>query len=230
MTKIYPLRKVFELQVRVTESHAKKSILYAQEILNIKKESRSLLEKYKIPYSLLGQCLRKARIDGMDYSIHYLDLLEQHNNIASHIKFNDAKSIFEIGGGFGINIHLLLENYKNIKKVLYLEIPPVLYVGTQYLKAFYGNAVSDYRTLKHLNPITFSKDDNLEIFCIAPWQIERFESAVDIFMNAHSFVEMPHDVVDNYVDHISRFPEAVNAAIALTTYDGFDRKYTFHPR
>jgi len=28
-----------------------------------------------------------------------------------------------------------------------------------------------------------------------PWQIEKFESAVDIFMNSNSFVEMP-----NYID------------------------------
>ena len=63
---------------------------------------------------------------------------------------------FEIGGGVGTNVHLVLENYKNIRKVLYLDIPPNLYVGTQYLKAFYGNAVSDYRTLKTLDSIKFS--------------------------------------------------------------------------
>ena len=115
LTKTYPLSKIYESQVRWTESYANESITYAQEILNIKEKTRNLLKKYTIPYSLLGKCLRKVDIDGHDYSIHYLNLLEQHDNIASRIKFNDAYSVFEIGGGFGTNIHLLLENYKNIQ-------------------------------------------------------------------------------------------------------------------
>ena len=228
-TKTYPLSRIYESQVRRTESYANECIIYAQEILNRNEKTRNLLKKYTIPYSLLGKCLRKVKIDGYDYSIHYLSLLEQLDSVASHIKFNDACSIFEIGGGFGANIHLLLENYKNIRKVVYLEIPPTLYVGTQYLKAFYGTAVFDYRALKHLDSIKFSADNNIEIYCIAPWQIEKLECAVDIFMNSHSFVEMPKNVVKNYVDKFNGFPESINAAIALTTYDGFDLNTTFHP-
>lgn len=229
LTKIYPLSKLFESQVQWTKSFANESIIYAQEMLNLKERNRQILNKYSVPPSLLGNCLRKAKIDGQDYSIHYLSLLEQHDNIASHIDFNKARSIFEIGGGFGVNVHLLLENYKNIRKVLYLDIPPNLYVGTQYLKAFYGNAVSDYRALRHRDSIKFSANDDLEIYCIAPWQIEIFESPIDIFMNAHSFVEMPKNVVKNYADKFNRFPEAANAAIALTTYDCFDLNTTYHP-
>ena len=181
-----------------------------------------------MPYSLLGRCQSKVVIDGHDYSIHYLDLLEQHDNIASQIRFNDAHAVFEIGGGFGTNIHLLLENYRNIRKVLYLDIPPNLYVGTQYLKSFYDTAVFDYRDLKHLGSIEFSADDTMEILCIAPWQIERFRGTIDIFMNSHSFVEMPKNVVKNYVDKFSGFSGSKDAAIALTTYDNFDLNTTFH--
>ena len=123
----------------------------------------------------------------------------------------------------------MLENYKNIRKVLYLDIPPNLYVGTQYLKAFYGTAVLGYRSTKHLDSIKFSTDDNIEIFCIAPWQIEKFKSGVDVFMNSNSFIEMPINVVNNYVENFNGFPESINAAIALTTYDGFDLNTTFHP-
>lgn len=228
VTETYPLSRIYESQVRKTASYANVSIIYAQEILNMKEKTRNLIKGYTIPYSLLGKCLRKANIDGHDYSMYYLQLLERHDNIASRIKFNDAKSIFEIGGGFGANVHLLLENYKNIRKVLYLDIPPNLYVGTQYLKAFYGSAVSDYRTLKHLSSIQFSTDNNIEIFCIAPWQIEKCESAVDIFMNSYSFVQIPKNVVKNYVDNFNRFPESRNAAIALTTCD-LDQTALFHP-
>jgi len=229
VTNVYPLSKIYDEQVRWTESYAKGSITCVQEILNLKERARYLLKKNVMPYSLLGGCLQKANIDELEFSVHYLNLLEQHDNIASHIKFNDAKSIFEIGGGFGANIHILLENYKNIKKVLYLDIPPNLYIGTQYLKAFYGHAVFDYRALKNQDSIKFSANDDLEIFCIAPWQIEKFESAVDIFMNSHSFVEMQNHVIKNYTDILKKFPESKNTAIALTTYDSFDLNTTLHP-
>jgi len=225
----YPLSITYKTQIQRTEGYASETIAYAQEILKVKERTRNLLKKYTIPYSLLGKCLKKASIDGQEYSTHYLNILEQHDNIASRIDFNNAKAVFEIGGGFGTNIHLLLENYKNIRKVLYLDIPPNLYVGTQYLKAFYGEAVLDYKVLRGRDSTKFSSDDSLEILCIAPWQIEKFESAVDIFMNSHSFVEMPKNVVKNYIDKFNGFPESINAAIALTTYDNFDLNTTFYP-
>ncbi len=128
-----------------------------------------------------------------------------------------------------VNIHLLLENYKNIRKVLYLDIPPNLYVGTQYLKSFYGPAVLDYRTLKLRDSIKFSSDDSIEIFCITPWQIEKFRSSIDIFLNSHSFVEMPKSVIKNYIYYFNGFPGSINSAIALTTYSNFDLNTTFHP-
>ena len=226
---IFPMSIIYESQVRLTESYAKKNITYLSEVLNLKGKVQYLIEKYNVPYSLLGECLKKSKIDNQEFSLHYLDLLEQHHNISLRINFKEAKSVFEIGGGFGANIHLLLENYKNIRKVLYLDIPPNLYVGTQYLKAFYGDAVVDYKTLRNNTTIKFSPNDKLEIFCIMPHQIERFNSEIDIFMNSHSFVEMPKNVVKNYVDNFYKFPNSKNAAIALTTYDCFDLTTTFHP-
>lgn len=229
LTTTYPLNKIYDAQVQWTKGWAEKSMDQLQEILNTNEKVRNLIKKYTLPYSLLGECRRKVAIDGHEYSAHYLDLLEQHDNIASQIKYQDAYSVFEIGGGFGINIHLLLENYKNIRKVLYLDIPPNLYVGTQYLKAFFGAAVSDYKSLRHLDSMEFSADDTREILCIAPWQIEKFRGKIDIFMNSHSFVEMPKDVVKNYADRFSGFMDSKDSAIALTTYDGFNLKTTFDP-
>ncbi len=228
LANTYPLSNLFEAQIRWTKLYANKSIIYAQEILNLKEKTKELLGKYHIPYSLLGKCSAKAKVNGRDLSIHYLDILEQHNNIAQHINFNEAKSIFEIGGGFGANIHLLIENYKNIRKILYLDIPPNLYVGTQYLKAFYGNAIVDFRSLRNRDSIKFSENDDLEIFCIAPWQIETFESPVDIFMNSRSFVEMPKTIVGNYVDKFEGLPGSTNSAIALTTYKDSDSDRILH--
>ncbi|NMC99180.1 MAG: putative sugar O-methyltransferase [Bacteroidales bacterium] len=228
-TKIYPFNKIYDAQVRMTESYANQCIIYAQEILNLNDKPKYLLKKYNVPYSILGNCLNKVKIEDNYHSIHYLNLLEQHDNIAKFIDFKNAFSVFEIGGGFGINIHLLLENYKNIKKVLYLDIPPNLYVGTQYLKAFFGDCVYDYNALKNQDSIKFSKENKLEVFCIAPWQIEKFADSIDIFMNSHSFVEMPKNIIKNYVEKIMAFPNSSKCSIALTTYDNFDTGTTIHP-
>lgn len=229
LTKIFPVNRIFDSQVRLTEVRANEAIAYAQEVIRLKEKDRRLLEKYLVPYSLVGKCLTKAEIDGQGYSTHYLSLLEQHDNIASHIDFKKAYSIFEIGGGFGTNVHLLLENYKNIRKVLYLDIPPNLYVGTQYLKAFYGDSVIDYRASRDLKSIKFSDDETLEIYCIAPWQIENFAGTIDVFMNSHSFVEMPKEVARNYAAKFSGFSESADAAIALTTYGWYNLDSTYLP-
>ncbi len=228
-TTVFPSNIIYDRQVQLTRGYAHECNLLAQEILTLQPKTKELLQTYQIPYSLLGECFSKVTINDQEYSLHYLNLLEQHSNIAKHINFHKIHSVFEIGGGFGVNIHLLLENYSNIKKVLYLDIPPNLYIGTQYLKAFYGDSVIDYSRSKNLDSIKFTKDENLEIFCITPWQIENFNDSVDIFMNSHSFVEMPQEIVKNYADKVNKFPESENTAIVLVSYDYFDLNTTFHP-
>ncbi len=229
LAKAFPVSKIFASQVQLTSVHANNSIQLAQEVAKLKIKYCSIFEKYSIPYSLLGGCLTKAEINGSYYSTHYLNLLDQHDKIASRINFSKVHTLFEIGGGFGANVHLLLHNYKNIKKVLYLDIPPNLYVGTQYLKSFYGNAVIDYKTSKNMSLIGFKDDDSLEIYCIAPWQIEQFAGSIDVFINSHSFVEMPEIVVQNYARKFSNFYGSDESAIALTSYDCFNLDSTFQP-
>ncbi|WP_292471259.1 putative sugar O-methyltransferase [Methanolobus sp.] len=228
-TKLFPFSKIYDAQLAQTRNYAAESIRNCQENLNSKPRVRELLGKYRLPYSLLGGCKKAVNINGQDYAIHYLNVLEQHDNVAAHIRYDMARTVFEIGGGFGVNVHLLIENYPNIRKVIYLDIPPNLYVGTQYLKAFYGEAVSDCRKFQNLETIKFTDTDDLEIFCIAPWQIEKLQAQVDIFINAHSFVEMPKDIVSNYAHHIMRLNSSDKSAIALISYDLFDLTTTFDP-
>lgn len=229
-TELYPFNKIYTSQVTLTKSYLNESLFFQNEYIKTNKIAKELIGKYKLPYSLLGGCISKGSIDNKEYSIHYLNLLQQHDFMTNYIDFKQINSVFEIGGGFGINIHLLLENYPNIKKVLYLDIPPHLYIGTQYLKSFYGGSVVDYNQTKDLNEIVFSKNNDLEIICIAPWQIESFRSSIDIFMNAHSFVEMPKKVIGNYVNQLKKFKNFKETIIALTSYDEENLETTFNPQ
>ena len=66
-------------------------------------------------------------------------MADRVNKIAGIFDFNEIRSYFEIGGGFGANIHFLITNYPNIKKIIYLDAVPNIYVGTEYLKFHYKN-------------------------------------------------------------------------------------------
>lgn len=92
--------------------------------------TRELLAKYVLPNSTKGGCLDTLSVDGRIISRHYLNLLDQHDRVAAVVDFRNARSVCEIGGGFGVNLHILIENYPNLRKFVYLDIVPNLYVGT----------------------------------------------------------------------------------------------------
>ena len=228
--QIFPFNTFYNSQTKLTKNYASRFINYSQQLISKDRRIPFLLEKYIMPYSLLGESVYNLHYENTEYSIHYLNLLEQHDNISSHIDFTKTSTIFEIGGGFGCNIHLLIENYPNIRKVIYLDIPPNLYVGTQYLKAFYDSSVIDYNHLRNSQSIQFSSNDDLEILCIPPWLIERLDCNIDVFINSHSFVEMPIEVVNNYITHIMKLPESQFTSFILISYDNFDLKTTLDPK
>ena len=153
-------------------------------------------------------------------------LADRINKLSKSFKFENITSFFEIGGGFGTNIHFLITNFPNIKKILYLDAVPNIYVGTEYLRHHYKDKVKDYLVLRNLDKINFSKYNELEILCIPPWLIEKVDVEIDHFHNAASFVEMPKSVINNYVKFIKKFK---TKEISLISYDGFDLKTTFNP-
>lgn len=228
INNVFPLNKAYENQVNLTKHYFATDLSLTAEVLKLRKRIDYLLSRYKIPYSLLGGCIAKVKLRDDEIALRYLETLSEHDYAAQHLDFERVKSCFEIGGGFGVNIHLLLTNYENIRKVIYLDIPPNLYVGTQYLKAFFGASVADYQEVQRRKSLAFAAGDRLEILCIAPWQIEWLEDEPDILINSHSFVEMPKAVVKNYAHKaVGRF-SAQKAAIVLTSYSTFDPSTRFH--
>ena len=153
-------------------------------------------------------------------------MADRIEKLSKSFNFKVIKSFFEIGGGYGANIHFLITNFPNIKKVIYLDVVPNIFVGTTYLKYHFGKKVKDYIELKNLNRISFSKNDELEILCIPPWLIERVDAEIDHFHNASSFVEMPKEIIKNYVKFIKNFK---SKEISIISYADFDIKTTFNP-
>ena len=220
------LNIIFNSQLKLTKSYIQSFLLNKSLVYENDSNVRDLLKKYKFENTTEFGCISSFKYLNKKYSCHYLDMADRINKLSKQFNFNDISSFFEIGGGFGANVHFLITNFPNIKKILYLDVVPNIYVGTQYLRRFYKDNIKDYLDLKNLDTITFSKNNELEILCIPPWLIEKVDANIDHFHNAASFVEMPKKIVENYVKFIRKFK---TKEISLISYDRFDLKTTFNP-
>tara|TARA_Y100001970_G_scaffold260899_1_gene343430 strand:+ start:8203 stop:9225 length:1023 start_codon:yes stop_codon:yes gene_type:complete len=164
-----------------------------------------LINKYEFEKTTEFGCISKFKKNEKEYSCKYITTADTIDLISKKHDLNKIYKFFEIGGGFGSNIHFMLTNFKNIKKIIYLDVASNLFVGTEYLRNFYGNSVKDYLQLCDKSVIKFEENDSLEIICIPPWMIKNLEIEIDHFHNSHSFVEMPKKSVENYVKYINKF-------------------------
>ena len=199
------LKTIFNSQLKLTKSYIKSFLLNKSIVYENDRNVHDLLKKYKFENTTEFGCVSSFKYLNKKYSCHYLEMADRISKLSKQFNFNDISSLFEIGGGFGANIHFLITNFPNIKKILYLDVVPNIYVGTQYLRRFYKDNIKDYSDLKNLDTISFSKNNELEILCIPPWLIEKVDDNIDHFHNAASFVEMPKKIVENYVKFIRKF-------------------------
>lgn len=165
---------------------------------------RKVRSQYDFPVTTNGGCVDVLNLDGWEISIGYANQFMRIFNCEKEADFKKISSMFEIGGGFGAHAHMMVHMNPNIRKYLYVDIPPMLYVATQYLKNFFGDNVIDYNRTRLLEEIKFNDNDELEIVCIPPWQLKNFRGSIDSFWNAASFSEMSSEIVENYGNLMSR--------------------------
>ena len=220
------LNKVFNGQLNLTQNYINNFIKNQAIVYQNSKNVENLINKYHFKNTTEFGCVQIFEYLGEKYSTIYLQMADRIEKLSKSFNFKNINSFFEIGGGFGANVHFLITNFPNIKKILYLDAVPNIYVGTKYLEHHFGKKVKNYLDLKNLDKITFQNNDELEILCIPPWLIEKVDVKIDHFHNAASFVEMPKIVIDNYVKFIKKFK---TREISLISYDGYDLKTTFNP-
>ena len=220
------LNKIFNGQLNLTQSYINNFIENQAIVYQNNKNIENLINKYKFTNTTEFGCIQIFEKFGKKYSTLYLQMADRIDKLSKSFNFKNTNSFFEIGGGFGANIHFLITNFPNIKKILYLDVVPNIYVGTKYLEHHFGKKVKNYLELKNLDKISFKKNDELEILCIPPWLIEKVDAEIDHFHNAASFVEMPKMVIDNYIKFVKYFK---TKEISLISYDGYDLKTTFNP-
>lgn len=220
------IKSIFNSQVIITQNHINSFLKNLSIVYKEDKNVKNLIGKYKFDKTTEFGCVRKFNYNGKSYSTNYLEMAHRIEVLSNNFNFKKINSFFEIGGGFGSNIHFLLMNFANIKKIIYLDTVPNIFVGTEYLRFFFGESVKDYSYLKSFNKISFSDNDKLEILCLPPWLIENLDIKIDHFHNSNSFVEMPKKIVENYVSFIRKFSPS---EISLLSYDMHDPKTTFNP-
>jgi|TARA_B110000495_G_C23015333_1_gene601204 putative sugar O-methyltransferase len=223
-----PLKKLFEFQVNLTKGYLTRVIELEKNVIEFLKKDRltELIENYKIDNSINFGCDRISVFRNNQYSTHYLNSLDILDFVEGKNSLKECKTFLEIGPGFGANIHLIEQNYSKIRKYIAIDIVPNVWVLTEYLRSLYGDAVKDYLQTSEMNEIKFKDDDSLEIFVIPTWQIEKISSHIDCFWNAHSFVEMPSDVVLNYANQMKKISKK-NSTYVFISYDQQDLKATF---
>ena len=219
------INTIFKHQIAITKNHLNNHLKNLEIIYKNNLSVQNLIKKYKFIETTKFGCLKKFKYFEKEYSIYYLDMAHRIENLSKKFDFSKVKSFFEIGGGFGANIHFLLTNFTNIKKVIYLDVVPNIYVGTEYLKYHFKDRVKDYLNTKGKKEIVFENNNDVEIICIPPWEIQKIDVKIDHFHNAASFVEMPEKVVKNYIKFVNKFK---TKEISLISYDNFD-KQTFDP-
>ena len=197
------IEKIFDSQIKITRIKHDYINVLKSHIYRKSDKVKYLLKNYIVKDTVNFGSISTFKINDSEYAFWYLDILNLIDLINNKINLKKIHSFFEIGGGFGANIHLLLNNFKNIKKILYLDVAPNLFIGTEYLRTFFGDAIKDYLELKN-KKITFSNDENLEILCIAPWQLPHVDLQIDHFHNSCSFQEMSLEIIENYSKFINK--------------------------
>lgn len=185
-------------------------------------------KNHNLPDPLHGDPQDTVTINSFKMGAAYFQSFVRIHNFSKHIDFSKITSVFEIGGGFGSFAHSLMHIYPNIKKYAYLDIPPVIYVSTQYLKHFYPDAVMDFTQTRQNKTLGFSSNGEREIMAICPWQIEHLDTKIDLFWNSASFQEMSQDIVKNYIQHMDRL-KTDQSHIGLVAYRGGKAGHTILP-
>ena len=224
------LRKLFDAQVNATRSFVDRLLELEKTALELSnfKRTAELTENYNIENTINFGCDRITKFEGKNYSTHYLNMLDYLDFVEKKWTLKNINSFLEIGPGFGTLIHLIEQNYPNIRKFIAVDIVPNAWIITEYLRSHYGDCVKSYLDTKNMKEIKFKDDSNLEIFIIPSWQIEKIGSTIDCFWNSGSFVEMTKEIVSNYAKQILKIGSN-ESVYNFVSYDRFVLNTTFDP-
>ena len=110
------LNIIFNGQINTTKNYLDSFIKNQAIVYKNSQNVQNLISKFKFKNTTDFGCVQSFEYLNKNYSCHYLNMANRINNLSKNFDFRNTKSYFEIGGGFGSNIHFLITNFPNIKK------------------------------------------------------------------------------------------------------------------
>ena len=137
------------------------------------------------------------------YSFNFIKYFYEFLMANNFANFEKSNFFLEIGGGYGGFTEIVKKMCPNIK-IIYMDIPPQLYVAEQYLKSIFYKKVAGFKETKEMEFITQDSFLDYDILVIPPWDIAKIKNnLIDFFYNANSFQEMQKETVSNYCKQLS---------------------------
>jgi putative sugar O-methyltransferase len=116
---------------------------------------------------------------------------------------NEVKAIVEIGPGLGLSTLAHIALNPALSLIVNCDIPPILYVSTQFLKSVPNIGVVDCSDVKPGDELVPGEPDHPTVYQLAPWQLPNVTFEADALFNAFSFQEMEPEVCRNYAEAVS---------------------------
>ncbi len=146
-------------------------------------------------------------IAGRSYTMRALYYYLRYAYCCQFVDFEKVELMVELGSGAGRQIEIIRKLHPRIR-ILAFDIPPQLYVCSQFLCANFPDAVIGYETTRTYGTLPDFPAGAVAICGSWLFPLLR-DQRVDLFWNAVSFQEMEPDAVANYLSYVAPAADAV---------------------
>lgn len=179
------------------------SALSDYRVLKAADDQSRLPHLHTFSESKVGEPLERFEFDGRYFSRSSLNYLLGLALLKKHLNGDVPRTILEIGGGFGTLGEVLSSAGIDNMRYIDIDIPPTSFVAQYYLSEVLGKqCVSTFAQTSGIDSIKINTLRQAAVLC--PWQIEKLQGQVDLFVNFISFQEMEPPIVKNYLAHVTR--------------------------
>lgn len=135
----------------------------------------------------------------------YAMYLSRIADFYARIPPKEITSILEIGPGLGLSSLAHMTLNPHLRVIANVDIVPVLYISTQFLRSIDSIDLVDYREMRdHVSITAQPAESGVRVYQMAPWQLPKLDGQIDYFFMAFSFQDMEEEVIRNYAAEIFR--------------------------
>lgn len=202
---------------------------YKKDLLNLWEELPNDIKKF-LPESTkehesflsLNHEDRRYKVNGL-----YIKCSEQAYNLKRHVKSFLNLNILEIGGGYGIMAEIMMKY--DVKNYFICDLDETLNLAEMYLKNFTKHEIKRIESIEDLNKLDLNTSSGKIYLCnVENYLAFNKEIIFDIVINSCSFAEMNEEMLNKYLDKISRYSNSVVSCSNRDRLEGnFEYRHNF---